>query len=168
VSVASSGLAAYNFGGVLGVLVWTALLTRFGSRRPLLIGGFAAIASAMVVMFIPAQSHGGSAALIGSIFVNGLFANAVQTSLFALAAHIYPAAIRASGIAYASSIGRIGGLISSLAGAGVIQAGASAYWLSLAAAMTVAVAGIAWMRNHFSGSKTPQWTHSSSTTIKAQ
>src|SRR6266576_2956864 len=36
VAAASSGLAAYNFGGVLGVLLCAAVVTVVGSRAPLL------------------------------------------------------------------------------------------------------------------------------------
>jgi len=37
-ATASSGLAAYNFGGVLGVLIWATLVSLVGSRIPLLVG----------------------------------------------------------------------------------------------------------------------------------
>ena len=37
-ATASSGLAIYNFGGVLGILIWAMLLPVLGSRGPLLSG----------------------------------------------------------------------------------------------------------------------------------
>jgi len=52
-------------------------------------------------------------------------------------------------VAYAATIGRIGGLVSSLAGAAVIQAGSGTYWEVLAVSMVLAFAGLAWVRSHF-------------------
>ena len=148
-ATASSGLAVYNFGGVLGVLVWTVLMTQLGSRGPMLSGALACAASALALLLVPIQAHGDVTWLIAGIFVNGLLANAVQTSMYALAAHVYPTEVRASGVAYAASIGRVGGLLSSLCGAAIIQAGTAAYWYTLAGAMVCAFAGLAWVRSHF-------------------
>ena len=148
-ATASSGLAIYNFGGVLGVLVWTVLMTFLGSRGPMLSGALACAASALALLLVPIQAHGDLSWLFSGLFVNGLLANAVQTSMFALAAHVYPTSVRASGVAYATSVGRVGGLLSSLCGAAIIQTGSSAYWYALAGAMVCAFAGLAWVRSHF-------------------
>lgn len=149
VATASSGLAGYNFGGVAGVLLWAVLLTVFGSRRPLLFGCLACAASALAMLFIPIQASGDHTLLIAGLALNGLLANAVQTSMYALAAHVYPTSIRTTGVAYAASAGRIGGLLSSLLGASVIQAGGGIYWYALAVSMLVAFLGLAWVRNHY-------------------
>jgi AAHS family 4-hydroxybenzoate transporter-like MFS transporter len=71
--------------------------------------------------------------------------------MFALGAHVYPTAVRATGVAWAASVGRVGGLISSLFGAAIIGAGAPAYWGALAVANVCAFAGLFWVRSHFSG-----------------
>jgi MFS transporter, AAHS family, 4-hydroxybenzoate transporter len=149
VAAASSGLAAYNFGGVLGVLLWTLLMTAVGSRGPMLFGALAAAASALALLAVPTHGNTDPRVLIMAIGLNGLLANAVQTSMFALAAHVYPASIRASGVAYSASVGRVGAIFSSLFGAAIIQAGSAAYWFSIAVAMICAFAGLAWVRNHF-------------------
>jgi AAHS family 4-hydroxybenzoate transporter-like MFS transporter len=146
---ASFGLAVYNFGGVLGVLLWTVLMTFLGSRGPMLSGALACAASALALLLVPIQAQGDRTWLIAGLFVNGLLANAVQTSMYALAAHVYPTSVRASGVAYAASVGRMGGLLSSLCGAVIIQAGSGAYWYALAGAMVCAFAGLAWVRSHF-------------------
>ena len=149
VATASSGLAVYNFGGVLGVLVWAVLVTILGSRRPLLSGALACAGSALALLVVPIQAHGDHTLLIGCLGINGLLANAVQTSMYALAAHVYPTSVRATGVAYSATIGRMGGLLSSLLGAFVIQAGARTYWYVLAMAMVCAFAGLAWVRSHY-------------------
>jgi AAHS family 4-hydroxybenzoate transporter-like MFS transporter len=147
ISTASSGVATYNFGGVLGVLIWTALMTVTGSRVPMLLGALGAAVSAVAIAFIPVHSKHASL-MLWTIGLNGLMANAVQTSMFALAAHVYPARIRASGIAYATTIGRTGALISSFIGAYLIQAGRGVYWNVVAVAMLLAFAGLAWVKHH--------------------
>jgi AAHS family 4-hydroxybenzoate transporter-like MFS transporter len=141
---AISGLSAYNFGGVLGVFVWTALMVRWGSRGPLLAGAIAVGLSAAVLVATPIDPVLLSAALA----LHGFLANAVQTSLFALAAHVYPTSVRASGVAYGASIGRTGALLTSFYGAVLIQAGPSAYWLSITAASICVWAGLAWIQRH--------------------
>ena len=148
-ATASTGLAVYNFGGVLGVLLWAMLVTILGSRRPLLSGALACAGSAVALLVVPIQAHGPHSLLIACLGINGLLANAVQTSMYALAAHVYPTSVRATGVAYASTIGRLGGLLTSLFGAFVIQAGAKTYWSVLALAMVFAFAGLAWVRSHY-------------------
>jgi MFS transporter, AAHS family, 4-hydroxybenzoate transporter len=149
VATASAGLAAYNFGGVFGVLLWAALLTILGSRGPLLSGALACAGSAVALLLVPIQAQGGHVLLIAGLALNGLLANAVQTSIYALSAHVYPTSIRATGVAYVGTIGRTGGLLSSLFGAAIIQSGGGRFWWVLAAAMVAAFAGLAWVRSHY-------------------
>ncbi len=55
---ASSGLAVYNFGGVLGILIWAMLIPLLGSRGPLLSGALACAVSALALIMVPIQAHG--------------------------------------------------------------------------------------------------------------
>lgn len=148
IGFASQGLTAYNFGGFIGVLCWAVLLTKFGSRTPLLFGAAAAGIAALIVLAVPvsASSHGW---FLASLALNGLLANAVQTALYAVAAHAYPTAIRVTGIAYAAGIGRAGGILSSTLGSGLIAYGPGAYWGVIAGCMTLVFLGIALVPHHF-------------------
>jgi MFS transporter, AAHS family, 4-hydroxybenzoate transporter len=148
-ATASSGLAVYNFGGVLGILVWAVLVPILGSRGPVLFGALACAGSALALLMVPIQAHGTHTALIVCLGLNRLLANAVQVSLYALAAHVYPTSVRATGVAYSAAIGRAGGLLSSLFGSSIIQVGVGAYWQTLAIAMLCAFAGLAWIRSHY-------------------
>jgi AAHS family 4-hydroxybenzoate transporter-like MFS transporter len=148
-ATATTGLAVYNLGGVCGAVVWTFLMSAFGSRGPMLAGALGTAASALLVLLIPLHANGNPGLLLGAIALNGLLANAIQTSMYALGAHVYPTAVRASGVAYASAIGRTGGVISSLFGAVLIQAGPVVFWWAMAAAMVAVFAGLASVRNHF-------------------
>jgi AAHS family 4-hydroxybenzoate transporter-like MFS transporter len=151
---ASSGLAIYNFGGVLGILIWSVLIPFFGSRKPLLFGSIACAASALALMFVPIEAHSLSRILGVGLCIHGLLANAVQTSMYALAAHVYPTSIRATGIAYSAAIGRTGGLLSSVFGSYIIQTGANGYWMALAIVMMCATLGLVWVRKHYPAART--------------
>jgi AAHS family 4-hydroxybenzoate transporter-like MFS transporter len=147
---ASSGLAFYNFGGVLGIVIWAILMPSVGSRGLLVFGALACALSSVALLFVPAQTSGGSnALLILFIGINGLLANAVQTSMYALAAHVYPTEVRATGVAYSVTVGRIGGLLSSFLGGYIIRAGAVRYWQIVALAMVCVSVGLACVRNHY-------------------
>ena len=88
----------------------------------MLSGALAAAGSALAILLVPIQAQGGRTLLFAALGLNGLLANAVQTSMYALAAHVYPTSVRASGVAYAATIGRVGAIFSSLFGAAIIQA----------------------------------------------
>jgi AAHS family 4-hydroxybenzoate transporter-like MFS transporter len=149
VSAASTGLAVYNFGGVLGMLLWAVLMTALGSRRPLLGGCLVGAVSALAILLVTLQAPAQRPLLLMAIGLQGLLANAVQTSLYALAAYVYPTSVRASGVAFTSASGRVGGLVSSLFGAAIIGAGAGAYWGAIAVALLFACGGVALVRSHF-------------------
>jgi AAHS family 4-hydroxybenzoate transporter-like MFS transporter len=148
VSAASTGLAAYNFGGVFGVLFFAALLSVMGSRVPMLIVSLVTAAGAFALAFVRTGPAGDTDWLIAGIALNGFLANAIQTALYAVAAHVYPTGVRSSGVGAAATIGRLGGLVSSLYGAAVIQQGAKAYWGTMSISMVVVFFGLAWVRNH--------------------
>ena len=140
-AAASSGLAFYNLGGVAGVLICGAFITRFGSRVPLLVAALGAVASALFMKGWPGYLLAGFAA-------NGFFVNAVQVASFALAAHVYPAKIRSTGIAFALAFGRLGPVLSAFLGAGLIQAGRGAFLSFLALVMGCTFVALALLRNH--------------------
>jgi AAHS family 4-hydroxybenzoate transporter-like MFS transporter len=149
VATASSGLAAYNFGGVLGVLIWAGLVSLVGSRIPLLVGSMCGAASALALQFVSFQPGHSHALLIAGLGLHGLFVNAVQTTMYALAAHVYPTKVRASGVAAAAAVGRLGAILISLTGATIIQAGNATYLRFLAVSMMCSTIGLAAVRKHF-------------------
>lgn len=153
VATASSGLAAYNFGGVVGVLICAGVASLLGSRTSLVWGAVAGAGSALVLFGLHIQPAGSHTFLIAGLALNGLFANAVQTTMYALAAHVYPAEVRASGVASAAAIGRLGAMLSSFTGAAIITAGAGVYWSALAVSLIVTAVGLKAMRNHFPGAR---------------
>jgi hypothetical protein len=80
-----------------------------------------AAASALLLRQLRVQNH--TTLLILGLGVHGLFVNAVQSTMFALCAYVYPTAIRATGAASALASGYLG--------AAVITAGESSGFLLL-------------------------------------
>jgi len=147
VAFASSGLTAYNMGGVIGALCCAVAIARFGSRWPLLACCAGAAASALFLQQFNVRDH--SALLIFGLGVHGLFVNAVQSTMYALCAYVYPTAVRATGTASALAFGRLGAILSAFAGAAVITAGgASAYLIMLGGAMVLVFVALSLVRRH--------------------
>lgn len=146
-SVTSAGLAFYNCGGVLGPLACVWLVDVFGSRRPLLMFAMGGALTALSLNVVGMSAGGTHSMLFANLAAHGFFVNGVQTSLYALAAHVYVTRIRATGVAGALSVGRIGAISSSFIGAWAIQAGGgTAYVAVLGGAMLVTLLGIAAVR----------------------
>ena len=155
IATASSGLSAYNFGGVLGILICTVGVTALGSRRPLLWIAAGGAATAGALEFVHIAPTGGHLLVIGGFGLEGFCAHALQTTLFALAAYVYPTRVRATGIACAAGVGRVGGMLGSLGGAVVIHAGSEAFLAVLAASMVFTFVGVAIVRRHYPASIIP-------------
>lgn len=146
-AIAASGLTAYNMGGVLGALACAVAITRFGSRWPLLVCCLGAAASAFFLQQVEVGAH--ATLLIVGLGVHGLFVNAVQSTMYALCAFVYPTAVRATGTASALAFGRLGAILSAFAAAAVITAGgASAYLAMLGGAMVLVFVALCVVKRH--------------------
>jgi AAHS family 4-hydroxybenzoate transporter-like MFS transporter len=146
-AVAGSGLTAYNLGGVIGALACAVAITRFGSRWPLVLccAGAAATAFALQTLDVGRDTN----LLIFGFGVHGMFVNAVQSTMYALCAFMYPTSVRATGTASALAFGRLGAIVSAFAGAAVITAGgAMAYLALLGSAMVFAMLALLVVRHH--------------------
>jgi AAHS family 4-hydroxybenzoate transporter-like MFS transporter len=72
--------------------------------------------------------------------------------MYALAASLYPAAIRATGVGSAASFGRIGAVLSGYIGAWALEHGGSMmFFVTMASAMTICFVGLAVVRRHVPG-----------------
>ncbi|TGD94788.1 MFS transporter [Methylobacterium nonmethylotrophicum] len=138
VGVAGSGLTAYNLGGVFGALLCAVAITRLGSRGPLLACCIGGAATAFALMAVDIRQATGL--LIAGFALQGFFANATQSTMYAVCAHVYPTAVRATGTAAALAFGRLGAILSAFAGAAIITAGGAAGYLVM---LGLAMAGVA-------------------------
>jgi len=115
-SLASAGITAFNLGGLAGALVGGLSITRWGSRTAML--SFTAMAAVSAAIMSRMTYAPGAAAfpILAMLTVTGGMINAVQSTMFALAAHVYPAGIRATGVGAGASFGRLGAVISGYVG----------------------------------------------------
>ncbi len=145
--LAGMGLTAYNLGGVIGAIACAVAIGHFGSRVSMLVFCTLAAVSAFVLKGVDVTQH--TDAFLLGLGVHGLFMNAVQTTSYALSAHLYPTYMRATGTASALTFGRFGAILSSFVGASVITAGgANAYLNLLGGAMLFSLVGLALVKNH--------------------
>ena len=81
--------------------------------------------------------------------ITGGLINGVQTTMYALAAHVYPAAIRATGVGSAVSFGRIGAVLSGYLGAWALESGGPASFFGvIALMMAMCLIALAIVRRH--------------------
>ena len=120
--VANYGLTAFNLGGVVGAILGAIVFARLGSRVTMLAMTAGAIAGCLLLASVSIAGQSTFAVLAMLAWTGGLI-NAVQTTMYALAAHVYPAAIRATGVGTAVAFGRIGGVGSPYAGAWALESG---------------------------------------------
>lgn len=150
--IAGSGLTAYNLGGVIGALACAVAMTRWGSLWPLAICCLGAAVSAFAMLRVDATQS--SSLLIFGFGVHGLFVNAVQSTMYALCAFIYPTSVRATGTASALAFGRLGAILSAFVGATVItRGGAQGYLTLLGSVMVVALIALLLVRRHIPAQK---------------
>lgn len=146
-ALAGMGLTAYNFGGIFGAVLCAAAINRYGSRWPMIIWAAMSAVTAMSLKAVHITETPDT--FLWGLGLHGLFVTALQCSMFALCAHIYPTTIRTTGAASAMAFGRIGAFISAFAGAAMITAGgASAYLNLLGGSMLITMLGLAMVRGH--------------------
>ncbi|MDB5702859.1 MAG: transporter [Sphingomonadales bacterium] len=145
--VASAGLGGFNFGGIFGALLGATAMDKMGSRKPMVLlaigGAVASIGVAGAVWF-----HASASAVVGMLVLQGFFICGLQVTLFPLAALIYPATSRATGLGGALAVGRLGAIVSSVAGAALLAQGAPAFMLCVASICVVTALAILVIRGH--------------------
>jgi MFS transporter, AAHS family, 4-hydroxybenzoate transporter len=146
--VASNALAAWNFGGVGGAILGALIIQRLGSRITMLSLSGIAIASALVMAAIP-PDPASTLRLIVMFVVLGGTLNAVQTTMYALAANVYPTEIRGTGIGTAVAVGRIGNVLASYVGVFALDRGGTpGFFSTFAVTMIVVFVSLAIVRRH--------------------
>ncbi len=147
VAIANYGLTAFNLGGVVGAVLGAIIFGRLGSRITMLAMTAGAIAGCLLLAASAIGDQSTVAVLAMLAWTGGLI-NAVQTTMYALAAHVYPAGIRATGVGTALAFGRIGGVASPYAGAWALESGPSQMFALIAGTLSVVFVALASVRNH--------------------
>ena len=151
VGTASYGLTAFNLGGVVGAIAGAVVIMRLGSRITMLVMAAGAVAGTAVLAMMSIAPQSAFAVLAMLAWTGGLI-NAVQTTMYALAAHVYPTAVRATGVGTAVAFGRVGGVLSPSVGSWALESGGSARYFGLmGATMAMAFVTLASIRRHIPG-----------------
>lgn len=145
---ANTGITAFNLGGVVGALCGGWAIARFGSRAAMLTMTALAIAGALGLSAQTVAAGSPILPVIAMLAFTGAMINGVQTTMYALAAHVYPSAVRATGVGTAVSFGRSGAIVSGYAGAWTLDYGHGAFFGLIAASMAVTFVSLALVRRH--------------------
>jgi AAHS family 4-hydroxybenzoate transporter-like MFS transporter len=134
---ANTGITAFNLGGVVGALVGGMAISRFGSRASMLTMAGIAIAGATGLALMRIAPGAAVLPIIAMLALTGSVINGVQTTMYALAAHVYPTAIRATGVGTAVAFGRIGAVLTGYVGSWAIDYGGTPSFFGVVAVMMV-------------------------------
>jgi AAHS family 4-hydroxybenzoate transporter-like MFS transporter len=141
----------FNLAGLGGALLNAWLISRIGSRVPLTAVASVAVVSLMALAGVTLMTHATSnpLAMFGIIAAAGFGIHSLQTGLYLVSAHVFPTACRTSGIGFASGAGRLGGIISSLAGGFLLAgAGAAGFFGGIALTLVLSVVCVLTLRRH--------------------
>jgi AAHS family 4-hydroxybenzoate transporter-like MFS transporter len=145
---ASVALSVFNFGGVAGAIAGALLIQRLGSRVALLAISALAVAAALTMAQMPLGPEAWTVVVV-MFAVSGALLNAVQATMYALAAHVFPTAIRGTGVGATVAVGRLGNVAASYVGSWALSAGGPALYFQMwAAAMAVVTACLAVIHRH--------------------
>jgi AAHS family 4-hydroxybenzoate transporter-like MFS transporter len=148
-TVGSTGLTAFNLGGVVGALAGGKLLTRFGSRIIMVGMTAGAVVCALVMSRMSITAQSAVLPILVMLTLTGGLINAVQTTMFALAAHVYPTAIRAGGVGTVVAFGRLGAILVGYAGPWALEyRGSESFFWLMAAALVVTCLSLATVQRH--------------------
>ncbi len=151
-SLANTGITAYNLGGVIGAVVGALAIKRYGSRSTMVVVAALASATALAMRSMTFSATAPTTSILVMLATIGSLINAVQVTMYAVGAHIYPTIARSTGVGVASSVGRVGAILSTYAGAWALETGgSSAFFTLVAAAMLAVTLSLALIRRHIPG-----------------
>jgi AAHS family 4-hydroxybenzoate transporter-like MFS transporter len=137
-SDASYALSLFNFGGVGGALAGALIVQRVGSRPALVGMAGLSVAAAALMAVMPPRVDAWLVSMVMFTFTGALL-NAVQCTMYAVAAHVFPTGIRGTGVGATVAVGRVGNVLASYVGSSALTAGGPPLFFATAAAAMVVV-----------------------------
>ena len=145
-------LENFNLGGVVGAIAGALLIQRLGSRITMLGMTAVSVAVSLALVQTPLVAPA-SMTLMNLMVLDGALLNGVQTTMYALAAHVFPTAIRGTGVGTAVAFGRIGNVLAPYVGNYALDRGRTPwYFSSWALAMALVFVALAAVGRHISRS----------------
>jgi len=147
-AAAAGGLQWVNVGGVIGAIVGALIIQRLGSRITMLGMSAIAVVCSMIMAGMKLDPLD-TFALMGMFLITGGLLNAVQTTMYALAAHVYPTEIRSTGVGAAVAFGRIGNVLAVYVGGYALdRGGPPGYFTCWAILMVLVFISLAVVKRH--------------------
>jgi len=156
---ALNAMGWWSTGGIIGALAGGYIVHHFGSRVPMLAISAAAIVCAFIMAGMNvSQEH--LTLLTVMLAILGGLVNAAQTTMYALAAHVYPTSIRSTGVGTSVAVGRIGNMLAPAVGYSALNMGnMPAYFAAFGVGMILVFIPLAIVRRHidrFVALRTPE------------
>ena len=143
----SDALQYFNLGGVAGAILGALVIQQLGSRVTMLgLSALAVLAAIWMAMDVPTPTDIFMAMVMFAI--TGGLLNAVQTTMYALAAHVYPTEIRGTGVGAAVAVGRIGNVLAVYVADAALSRSIPSYFMTWAITMTLVLISLALVRRH--------------------
>lgn len=144
----SRALRDSNFGGVAGAIFGAMLIQRFGSRVTMLSMSALAVVCGFVLAGAEITPQNGLFLAVMFVLTGGLL-NAVQTTMYALAAHVFPTEVRSTGVGFAVAVGRVGNVLAAtVANEAFTRGGNAGYFGSWSVLMVIVFVSLALVSRH--------------------
>lgn len=138
-----NALTLINLGAIIGILAIGFITTNVKLAKPISLY-FLVATVLLVALYLWRPS--GLTALNVFIFVIGLSLQGAFTAMYALAARVYPAEIRSTGIGWAAGLGRVGAIVSPIVIGFLAASGWGMFSLFLLSAFPLLIAGVLVLR----------------------
>lgn len=152
VTLASSALAYFGTGQILGAIVATPLIFWFGSRRPML-GGALAILTLSGLLMMNFDGHPTAYLTFAMLTAMAALGSMMVCLHHTLGPAIYHEDIRGSGTGVALALGKTGAVLSSYAGAWAVEQHGIAFFGLIALAAVVQFSCFGMIRRHAVGGR---------------
>jgi len=154
VAASSLGVSVFHFGGIIFAVAGGWLMVRRGSRLVLIVLAVG-VAVAGIWLFLAEPRGDSSTTLVyAQLFLYGGCVSGLQVLLYALAAHVYPVTIKATGVGLAGMAGRAGAIVAAFVGASLVAAGEGAYYLMVVVVGVLVVLALTVVKKHSEGTAT--------------
>jgi AAHS family 4-hydroxybenzoate transporter-like MFS transporter len=128
-----SALAAFALGGIAGSVGSGWLVGRFGSRlSQIALGGSGALVGGVMALSFGNGTPEPGTVLV-TIAVLGFAITGMQNSMYILSVHLYPTAVRGTGVGAALSVARLGAVASAFTGAWAVDLGGGSLYFGVIA-----------------------------------
>lgn len=145
-SIASGSLA---FGGMFASILGVAAVARFGSRIGLMGMAAAGVLVTLGLTQYPTDPSQSAVPLLALLTITGFLVGGLQIMIYSVATHVYPTALRSTGIGWAVGVGRVGSVISPFIATAALSAGGwVSFFLSLAVGLAVTLLSLGLISRH--------------------